>query len=155
MACWHLAHFTLGFIATERHDVWACCKFAGDEWSNVEQGFGSRLSIVSRRTLHQRSSAVGPRPSASCLCLVGFLFFAFTSCCLVVCATCCVMKGQSRGKRGSWHGNKVLHISTYLPALKASEVTLVPHSCEDNKMCESDRECFVKTANVECVGVAI
>lgn len=53
---------TLSFIGTKRHNVWACCKFAGDIWSNVEQGFSSRLPVVSRRTLHQRSSAVGPPP---------------------------------------------------------------------------------------------
>lgn len=54
--------------------------------------------------------------------------YASASCCFIVCATCCVIKGQSSGKRGTWHGNKVLHISTYLPALKADEAKRVPRS---------------------------
>lgn len=84
---------------------------------------------------HQQSGLIPPL--ILCLRFASFPFLTSTSCCLVVCTACCVMKGQSSGKRGSWHGNKVLHISTYLPALKASEVKLVSHSCED-EICERE-----------------
>lgn len=84
-------------------------------WVNVKQGFSLRRSALP-------TSRIGALSPFQCV-----LFFVSTFRCHIVCTACYVMKGQSSGKRGSRHGNKVLNISTYLAALKASGVKLVSH----------------------------
>lgn len=126
---------TLDFCSTRLccHTVheWTQIRQACCAWVNVEQGFSLNHAFVSWEV---SSQIISSQPSALSASLIGTLspsqciqFYVSTFCCLIVWAACCVMKGQSSGKRGSWHGNKVLHISTYLPALKASEEKLVSH----------------------------
>lgn len=141
-ACWHLALLTNSYYCAWMSTMSECVEHSLSTQGRAgECGAGAWFEsprCVSRGCFirdHQQSGLIPPL--ILCLCFASFPFLTSTSCCLVVCTACCVMKGQSSGKRGSWHGNKVLHISTYLPALKASEVKLVSHSCED-EICERE-----------------
>lgn len=101
--CWPLALFILSALLLHcaRMDTMSELPVSMQRCTRGIRSTVSVRVILLCGTLHQRSSAVGP-PSSPRVCASSpFSSLPPFSCCLVVCTTCCVMKGHSSGKRGS------------------------------------------------------
>ncbi len=152
-ACWHLGllmHSVLlsycAWMSTMSEYVKHAAMFAG-----VYGWIWSRNHLsASREMLHHRSSALSPAVLPSDPVSVPHLHPILP---LPVASSgtphAVWWKANQVEKRGSWHGNKVLHISTYLTALEASEIKLESHSCEDKVPIEWEKVCSGNTVNVD------
>lgn len=155
IACWHLGllmHSVLlsycAWMSTMSEYVKHAAMFAG-----VYGWIRSRNHLsASREMLHHRSSALSPAILPPDPVSVPRLHPIFRLHFLLprrVHHMLCDERPIKLKKRGSWHGNKVPHISTYLAALEASEVKLVSHSCEHKVPAEWEKVCLGNTENVD------